>query len=375
MKYKGLARSVSDVDRALLLAAEIFRPDSEDDNAYAIKRAVISRGGAVLPENVVVLVNEQDEVVATSFLIDKLFFRGQSKLKGIFISSVCVAESERGKGLSRLLMDEVIAQSEKKRAAFAILIARRAVDHFYNKFGFWGLSQYSTIKLQLSNNFKLDNKLGISKPTTKELLQCNLLYEETYSNLFGACERNIRDWEHITWKSSFLGGDFAVFHNDKSKSICGYAVYSGSNIYEIASIPSVSLLEIVRNLCEYLSLSNVVIHVSPDHRIVSDLQGEDFSICLRQCSYGGHMVRVINHKILLNSLFESSGGELGHADSEVLSRYKLTGYPADWSEVSAGDSHRSMVHTFENTCLLMGANQLSSRLGVESFNIPLLDQD
>lgn len=180
MKYQGLARSVYDVDRALLLAAETFRSDCDDDNAYAIKRALISRGESVLPENVVVLINEQDEVVATSFLIDKLFFRGQSKLKGIFISLVCVAEWERGKGLSRLLMNEVIAQSEKKRAAFAILIARSAVDHFYNKFGFWGLSQYSTIKLQISNNLKLDDKLEISKPTTKDLLQCNLLYEETY---------------------------------------------------------------------------------------------------------------------------------------------------------------------------------------------------
>lgn len=87
------------------------------------------------------------------------------------------------------------------------------------------------------------------------------------------------------------------------------------------------------------------------------------------------MVRVFNHSILLESLFERLDGELGHAVPEVLSRYKLTDYPADWSEFSAGDSHRSMAYTFENTCLLMGASQLSNRLGVESFNIPLLDQD
>ena len=371
MKYKGLARSVVDVEEALLLASEIFRSDCED--SYAIKRALISRGGSVLPENVVVLINERDEVVATCFLIDKMFFRAQSRVKGIFVSSVCVAESERGKGLSQLLMNEVVAQSEKKSAAFAILIARRAMDHFYNRYGFWGLSQYSTVKLQLDNHPKLDNKLEISKPTSSELLQCNEVYEQTYSNLFGACERNINDWKHILWKSSFLGLDFLVFK--KNKIICGYAVYSGSNIYEIASNARVSLLEIVRNLCDYLSLTNVAIHVSPSHRMVSDLRDEDFFLCLRQCSYGGHMVRVIDHKILLESLFERLGGGSKHIFQEALSCVKSIDFPANCSEFSSGAPHQSIAYTFENTSLLMGASQLSTRMGIESFNVPLLDQD
>jgi len=375
MKYKGLARNISDVDRALLLAAETFRPDCKHDDAYAIKRALISRGGSVHPENVVVLINDHDEVVATSFLIDRIFFRGQSKLKGIFVSSICVAESERGKGLSVLLMEEVIDQCKRKRAAFAILIARRSVDHFYNKFGFWGLSQYSSIKLQIGNHLKSRYKLETCELTTSELLECNKIYEETYSSLFGACERSKGDWKHIVWKASLLGNDFAVFRNNKSKSICGYVVYSGENIHEIASLSSVSLLEMVHGLCEHLSLSNVVIHASPDHRIVSELRGEDFSVCLRQCSYGGHMVRIIDHKVLLASLFEHFGGGSGHMHQEALICLESIDFPNDWSEISVDAANKSMAYTFENTCLMLGANQLSMRFGFESFNVPLLDQD
>lgn len=60
---------------------------------------------------------------------------------------------------------------------------------------------------------------------------------------------------------------------------------------------------------------------------------------------------------------------------EVLSCAKLTDFLPDWSEVSANVSHKSMMYTLENSCLLMGASQLSNSFGFESFNISLLDQD
>ena len=375
--YIGCARNAKDVERALALAAKTFRSSEDPDAAISIKRLFMSPSGTISEQDVVVLVDEAGEIVGTSFLIDRLFYRGRKKLKGTFLTSICIAELSRGKGFSALLMNCAIAECERRGSIFAILIARRAVDHFYNKFNFWGLSQYSKINISVKDISASSNRLMLHPATEEDLVSVNCLYEDTYSTQLGSCERSVEHWRHVLWKSRKQNNQFVVFRI--GDTTCGYAIFSGTEVFELASASDVPCLDLLHHLGEVYSLSNVILNGSSQHRITHELHPFDFSITNRQCTYGGHMVRVINYQFLLNVLED----ELG----EILCDLNSKGYrevSEDWmiefSEGKVNVTLNSSPFSFKNTCHLMGASFLSAVPGAQSilrpksFNVPLVDQ-
>ena len=378
MMHIGCARDLHDVEGALTLATRTFRSqEGPSEEAVDVKRLLMSPCGTLSEKDVVVLVNSTGEICGACFLVDRDFYRGARKLKGTFLTSIYIAESSRGKGLSRLLMDSAIVECERRSSAFAILIARRAVDHFYNKFSFWGLSQYSKINLKLAGILSSGVNYSISPAIEEDLAAVGGLYESTYSGLYGSCVRSVEYWRYVLWKTGNKRISFSVF---KMKGrVSGYVIFSGSEIYELAAVQDDSCFELLKELGVKHSLNDVTLHFSSQHPIVCEFDGVDFSIAKRQCSYGGHMVRVIDQGILLNCLekeMQDEGCDLGiknytemHADTAIGARkgglgITLSGSPFD----------------FKNTCFLMGSESLSIGSSLKSicrprsFNVPLLDQ-
>lgn len=375
--YIGCARNSRDIERALALAAETFRSGEDPDAAISIKRLLVSQRGMILEQDVVILANKPDEVQGTCFLIDRFFFRGSNKLKGTFLTSICITESSRGKGFSALLMNHAIAECERRDSAFAILIARRAVDYFYNKFNFWGLSQYSKININLKGASASSNRFALYPATEGDLASINCLYEHTYSALLGSCERSVEYWRHVLWKTRQQNNTFVVFRIQDV--VCGYAIFSGSEIHEVASNSDVLCLDLLHHLGDIYSLTDVTLNCSPQHRIANELHSFDFSVTQRQCAFGGHMVRVINHEVLLKIWEE----ELRETFLELNSKSYL-GVSEDFMVEFAGDkvsvTLNSLPFSYRNTCNLMRASYLSASQSTSSifkhrsFNVPLVDQ-
>lgn len=375
--YIGCARNSRDIERALALAAKTFRSGEDPDTAISIKKFLVSLGGTIPEQDVVILVNEADEMLGACFLIDRLFFKGSNRLKGTFLTSVCIAESSRGKGLSALLMNCAIAECERRDSVFAILIARRAVDYFYNQFNFWGLSQYSTININLKDISTSSNRFALYPANEDDLVLVNCAYEHTYSALLGSCERSVEYWRHILRKAKKQNNTFVVFR--MQGIICGYAIFAGSEIHEVASNSDVLCLDLLHYLGEVYSLTNIALNSSPQHRIVHELHSFDFSVTQRQCPYGGHMVRVINHKVLLQMWEE----ELRKNFFELNSKDCLWTSEDFVIELVGGKvsvTLKSSPFNYRNTCNLMGACYLSAIQSLpsifkpSSFNVPLVDQ-
>lgn len=375
--YIGCARNSNDVERALLLAAKTFRANETVDAAVDVKRHLMSPERGICKQDVVVIANEEDEVAGTCFLIDRPFFRSGNKLKGTFLSSICIAEKSRGMGYSAPLMNHAIAECERRGSAFSILIARRAVDRFYNRFNFWGLSQYSKIHINLKEIPASSNFLTIYPVTEDDLTSVNSLYESTYSPLLGACERSVEYWRHVLWKTEKQNIAFVVFR--MRGAICGYAMFSGSEVYEVASKSEVPCLDLLHHVGKVYSLTNISLDGSPLHRIVHELCSFDFSVANRQCIYGGHMVRIVNHDVLLKMWEEELRGmflKLGAKDFLGVSE----DFVIELKEGKVSVTLTSSPFNYENTSNLMGASSLSTTQRMQPlfkqspFNVPLVDQ-
>jgi GNAT superfamily N-acetyltransferase len=194
MSYVGIARSNSEREQALMVAAKsFFQTEGSRDAAILRKAFLLCEHPGYSENSPVVVCRSNGDVIASAFLIScEMPFAGKI-LNNVFISSISVAESSRGKGVSLVLMEEAIRVAASYNKDIAMLIARRAVDNFYTRFGFWGVAQYSKLILNILTYPQMEGKIGtiaIRSLTKDDLEVCAALYAKSYKGLFGHCFRN-----------------------------------------------------------------------------------------------------------------------------------------------------------------------------------------
>ena len=338
--YKGTARNGTELKKALLLAADVFQ-ENVNDEAVDFKGQMVSPEGELLLENIIVLVSSNGEVCGTCFLVDRFFFKNDELIKGTYLSSICVDESFRGKGLSIILMTEAINECEKRNSVFAVVIARKAVDYYYNKLFFWGVSQYVKINFTISLATYKGPDYQILPATEADIDHLHKIYTGVYSKLYGASSRSSNYWKYILWKTAKQDVQFDCF--TLNNQVIGYTLSVGSSIYEIAVLDGAYYLSVLGSLKKKYDLPDIYcIHASEKHPFLGELVNSDFTVSRRQCNYGGHMVRLIHP------------GELA--------------LPGKLTVNGSG-------YNFEDTCRLLGIDVLSNpgEGKRESFNIPLMD--
>ena len=294
------------------------------------------------------------------------------------MSSICIEEIYRGKGLSKLLINCAIAEVEKRGSDFAILIARRAADFFYNQFDFWGVAEYNKIQFELSMDESICNTSLFFDAKKEDLVKMNEIYISTYSSLLGSCKRTDNYWSYILKKASLQNCNVIV--SKLNKKLNGYIIHSGSEVYEFGSDSTSSSFDMLNTFGRQSSFNKLTLHCSPKHPVVNELQSLDFSVTKRQCSYGGHMVRIINHQSMLKILENECRSKFEYLG---LSEYKEEIAGAYLLKLSNKDISLKLLdspHTFKSTCFLMGAEHLSalpkgfSIFKPQPFNVSLFDQ-
>ncbi len=373
--YIGCARNSNEITHALKLAAQIFK--GQDNVSSEInKKKLLSPVGILLGNDVVIIV-DGDKVCGVCFLIDRFFYHGGKKIKGTFLSSICISESHRGFGLSKKLINQAIEECKKRDVLFLVLIARKAVDYFYNKFSFWGLSQYSTINFSLNDSILCKGDYELTNVTESNLLAVSNIYKSIYSKLYGACYRSIEYWRYILWKSKNQQIKFLLITNQNK--VLGYVIFCDDNIYELSVLKSADYLILLKKIWNKYSMTKMVVHCSCEHPLVNELSDIDFSIVIRQCDYGGHMVRVLDKGKLLNIIrneLQNLVDDLGISNySELGEDYEIKVKNGVLDVTFTGD-----CLSLEGTYFLMWVNRLSINHSVRSwyerysFNIPYFDQ-
>lgn len=315
MNYAGVARNSGEREQALRLAAESFSPAGSSPDVAVLRKAFLVHEHPGYTDDSPIVVCAADGTVAGSaFLIGCTLPLGGRLLQGVFISSVSVAESWRGQGLSVLLMEAAIDTATSRGVDIAMLIARRAVDGYYTRFGFWGVAQYSRVTLKLTtlpvNTFP--EMLFDFRPVgTADLKACAILHAENYENFAGYCLRKPEMWRYILRKLAYLGMRFDVI--TINGEIEGYAIHDGQgNLHEVATRPEGPTCG-ARNFLEaYVpGGESVTLHIPPAHPFLSQLEGADVSLTVRECPYGGHMARLLS-PALIDSLSDEPNPKSGY---------------------------------------------------------------
>jgi predicted N-acetyltransferase YhbS len=335
----SIANSTFQVKQALELATEVFRRGpSDDENRY--KDLLWFKEPTFAPENIFIATCDEQVIgviraVPREFLFARRFDQASNQenaslsVPAVCISSVCINEKFRGQGISRKLTEYACETLKLRGIGFCYLLARRAVDHYYNRFGFYGVSTYHTLALnnptELSalevREIEVKPFLGSSFPAALALKA----YAESYSGSSGLCARGEGHWLHLLMRLPFLE-HIRIWQIEKSKSRIGYAICDQKSVLEIAYIDPSDGGAIAAAISRTLNLSSFV--VPNTHPLITSLTSLDINVTSRICTYGGHMVKILNEDVGLKirealALPPASSGRLASLNPTERISYDL----------------------------------------------------
>ncbi len=380
MLYAGPARNENEVECAVVLAGQVFDQTTGNvSSSVERKHFQVREHPGAGKDSVIVVSLDGKGVIGTTFLIDRIFPRGQASIRGTFLSSFCVDPSLRAQGYSRVLMAAALQACSTRSTAIALVIARRAVDRFYTKFGFWGLSQYSKLTVEAAALAEISVAgFRLRRASPADIPQCNDKYAFAYKDSFGHCVRDRQTWEYILKKCGYLCVPVSVI--EKEAVIIGYAVHDESgNIHEIGCDNTPDARTALAVLARSAAAKLLTVHIPPIHPAVRALEGFDVTLATRECPFGGHMVKVVDPVQLVDAavcrieqLARSKNTPPGTEDAD--------GVCLAWDGEKACVSLHSHMDSVASVARLLGVARVSSAgrpLTFDppvSFNIPLVDQ-
>lgn len=319
------AVSSEEQDLAYKLALRVFKVQTHMEN-YAEHKSFVWEADPTFNRNNILLAYIENELVGLIRLVPRMLYRGGEIFSVAGMSSVCIAPEWQGKGLSNRLMQQSLDICRSRNYDICFLFARRAADHYYTRFGFYGIASYAKVYIKKPVDLQSTKQFSLS-PADNFL--CGLyqtVYERSYQNCFGRFDRSPAYWKFLlTSISKRKDVSFHTIYFDH-KAV-GYVMTDETKIVEIAGNDTVSGKELIH----FLMNENIVtcpdntleIEMLPQHTLISSFGGMDIRFQYRECIYGGHMAKILNTEKLVSQLEKRSpllAKELKWAlDNEILS--------------------------------------------------------
>ena len=236
-------------------------------------------------------------------IVPRVVFRGDQAFTMAGISSVCLKPALRGRGLSVPLMEQTLANCRKRGFDLTFLFARRAADHYYTRFGFWGVAAHSRTSVRLANAAP-DPRLALSSDGLERYLDVyQAAYDRCYKNVFGRFSRSPADWRFLLRRLSFLRNVRFSALLLEGQTV-GYVLWNDGVVHELAWLEGVQVHAIVALLAATVPGATekgaLNLEFSPQHRFMEEAYGLDITVSGRECIYGGHMARILNPASLLD---------------------------------------------------------------------------
>jgi predicted acetyltransferase len=229
-------------------------------------------------------------------IVPRKLLRGTCSFSVAGISSVCLLPQFRGLGLSVSLMEQTLVYCKEYRYEIAFLFARRAADHYYTRFGFYGIASYSRVFVDSSLR-AAQLQLSVSEADDVLYTLYNNAYEKCYRDCFGRIERTPGYWEFII-KSIERRKDYRFYTIHHNEQPIGYLIAGQKNICEIAVETTISgealtHLIVSNRLVECVN-DKIEIEMLPQHALIDSFRGTDITLQSRECPYGGRMVKILD---------------------------------------------------------------------------------
>ncbi len=286
------AGSAAEVEEGLRLAAGIFAVPA--GGALDYKTMLWRNDPSFEPANLVLGRTPQGELAGLIRIAPRMLRRQRQAIRTACISSVCVAAPLRGKGYSVQLMQRTLDICEQRGFEIALLLARRAADHYYTRFGFWGASSYNRLTLSASDGREpAGTPFELRAMCEDEITLYASAYERSYANCFGWFERDQAGWHFLLRRLRQQPGIEMLAIARQSRTV-GYLIRSHDALLEIGLGEALPEADLAAAL-PALSGGNLPLQIDipPQHRLFPALHLYDVSLRSRECSYGGHMLRIL----------------------------------------------------------------------------------
>ena len=236
-----------------------------------------------------------DDLIVGLVRIVPLTFDFNGKLiRSAGLSSICLEESVRGRGLSKQLMYESLAIIKLDGYDTTHLIARRAVDHYYTKFGFVGGSSYQKALFIYSASQSIYSPILIKERIYAEVSNDDICwFNYSYKDLLGRPVRSPGYWKYLIKKVPLLKRRFLdVWETNR---IVGYLIMDETTIYELGlSKDFVGFESLLIELTKHRGSIQFEAHL--EHPFIQGLlecKNADVILSSRKCSFGGHMIKFL----------------------------------------------------------------------------------
>jgi len=197
-------------------------------------------------------------------------------------------------------MSKTMELSSKRGFKYALLFARRAVDHLYVKHGFYGVAAYNEIEVRIESAGKTNLPIEFRPLDEAYAKFYQKVYDDCYDSCNGFMHRDLYYWKYVLekLKSSIEVEARAIFFNEKP---AGYVIYTNNKILEIAFEEFVPFTELVRALHHQLisrgKNKTLVFEASFNHALHRHIIMMDYKITFRECHFGGHMMKKLTNVI------------------------------------------------------------------------------
>ncbi|MHA8097979.1 GNAT family N-acetyltransferase [Aquirufa aurantiipilula] len=305
-----LAENINDVNQAFDLAFRVFNTAVSNEDYAQCKKGLWFEDPSFSIENFI-LAKDNSKVIGVIRLVPRDFILNKQKISVLGISSVCIDNDYRGKGISNELMLFSDKIAIERGVNLLLLFARRAVDHYYNKFNYFGVSNYSKIKISLKESSNSLLSISFSDYNQELLSIYSAAFDFSYENYYLKALRNVKFWKFIF--SVLKSRKDLFFQTIYLNSIpIGYLLFSKTSILEYALLDGYNQKDIIVSIFnKYFSESNnsLEIEINSSHKLNNYLFDFDFTRSIRHCSFGGHMLKICPQKLSL--------------DSEIKDKYQL----------------------------------------------------
>jgi predicted GNAT family acetyltransferase len=298
------------------------------------------------------------------------------------ICETFIDTSARGMGIAEKLTQRCIDFAKRKGFDGILVIARRSIDGFYRKHGFYGVSSYPEVHITNIDQFERLNPT--QNQSEIQILSANghedfySYYQECYMNNFGTIARS-REEMRVLMESVVLADKAGsqLLRISIGNQTRGYFVLSDSKVVEICfdmTLGTEFKKSLICSIASYLGTNNLTFAIHPSHKLITCDLGFDTTISNRTCSYGGHLVRVINGESMKAKFIDREKRRVdGISNSAAISQEEISRQYRLDAITAKNDSPLS----FEQTLLLLGAtstfNSETSYAKLPMF-IPRLDE-
>lgn len=287
-----LANSEADWDTAIALATGIFAPMAEAENYPETKRRLWRDDPSFALDNLILARDASGQIAGLVRLVPRTIYRGSHPLSAVGMTSICMAHEFRGQGHSVPLMDHAIGIVIERGYDFAFLIARRAVDNYYTRFGFWGASSYGKVRISASDMEPVSCGISLDDSSLADLEVYDEAYCLSYGEVFGRVERDRPLWRFILKKAQDEG--FVVKTVRCDGAPIGYVVLVNGDVLELALTSADYAKPVLSRLMVLGESPELTCHLPAGHTLLHQLSGWEVLVSFRECPWGGHMVRVLD---------------------------------------------------------------------------------